>query len=421
MGLVPKLPRRAWAVLGGDFLSALGTGLTMPFFIVYLHRVRGIDITVAGFALATIALASFAGNVIGGSLTDRVGARRSLMLGLCSSSLGCVWFAFVANAPAAFGAAALIGLGNSIAWPSLDSLLATTVDESRRSTVFALRHGTLNLGFGSGALLAALVVQVSSVHSFQVLYLLDALSFAAFVPLLAVLHGVGERVETDGAVEGGYRDVLRDRTFLAVWGLAALFVAFGFSQYEAALPPYATSTGGISAHALGFVFAANTLGVAVLQLVVLKAVAGWRRTSALAAAATAFGCAWCVAIAGAHAGGGAAAVGVFAAAMAVLALGETLVSPSLAPIVNDIAPDRLRGRYNGTFVLAYTTGFMLGPSIAGAGLRIGDGTPFFAVLVVGCGAAVVWSLSLRRRLSPEIDRIGGDEDAVEAVPTTVTA
>lgn len=415
MGLVPNLPRRAWIVLGGDLLSALGSGLTMPFFIVYLHRVRGIDLTVAGLALATIALASFAGNVIGGSLTDRTGPRRALMAGLSCSAAGCVWFAFVTSAPAAFGAAACIGLGNSIAWPSLDSLLATTVDEAQRSTVFALRHGTLNLGFGGGALLAALVVHVSSTHSFELLYLLDAATFAAFVPLLALLRGVGERAESDGSPEGGYRDVLRDRTFLAVWGLAALFVAFGFAQYEAALPPYATSTGGISAHALGFVFAANTLSVAVLQLVVLRLVDGRRRTSALAAAAACFALAWCVAIAGAHAGGGAAAVVVFAAAMAVLAVGETLVSPSLAPIVNDIAPDRLRGRYNGTFVLAYTTGFMAGPSLAGGGLRIGDGTPFFVLLVVGCGVAFAWSLALRRRLPAAIDRIG-DDRLVEGRP-----
>jgi MFS family permease len=406
MGLVPKLPRRAWVVLGGDLLCALGSGLTMPFFIVYLHRVRGIDLTVAGFTLATIALASFAGNLIGGSFADRIGPRRTLMAGLCTSAAGCVWLAFVTSPAAGFGAAACVGLGNSVSWPALDSLLATVVEESQRSTVFALRHATLNLGLGLGSVLAATVVVVSSTRSFQTLYLLDAATFVAFVPVLALLRGVGERVESEEVVTGGYREVLRDRTFLAVWGLGALFVAFGFSQYEAALPPYATSTGGISAHALGFVFAANTLGVAVLQLIVLRAVEGRRRTSALAGAAAAFALAWCIAIVAAHAGGGKSAVVIFAAGMFVLALGETLVSPSLAPIVNDIAPDRLRGRYNGTFVLAYTTGFMVGPSLAGGGLRVGDGTAYFVLLVAGCSAAFVWSLSLRRRLPPAIDRIG---------------
>ena len=389
MTFVPRLPRPAWIVLAGDLLSALGSGLTMPFFIVYLHRVRGIDLTVAGFALATIAIASFAGNVIGGSLADRIGARRALMLGLACSAGGAAWLAFVTSAPAAFGAAATLGLGNSISWPSLDALLATAVGEAQRSSVFAVRHATLNLGFGAGALLAATVVVVGSTHSFQELYLLDGASFALCIPVLALVRGVGRAPER---AAGGYRDVFRDRRFLAVWVLAVMFVAFGYSQYSAALPAYATSTGGLSAHALGYVFAANTLGVTVLQLVVLRVAAGLRRTTMLACAAAAFAAAWAIAIGGGHGGG----VETFALAMLVLALGETLISPALAPIVNDLAPDHLRGRYNGTFILAYTTGFAIGPVLAGGGLRVGDGTPYFVFLVVGCATACAWALRLDR-------------------------
>jgi tetratricopeptide (TPR) repeat protein len=200
---------------------------------------------------------------------------------------------------------------------------------------------------------------------------------------------VPERVRPDDAIAGSYRDVLRDRVFLRVWVLGALLVAFGFAQYEAALPPYATSN-GVSAHALGYVFAANFFGVVVLQLVVLRLVGHARRTRLLSAAALALGVAWCIAIAGAHGGG----VVVFAAAMLVLALGETLVSPSLAPTVNDLAPDNLRGRYNGAFVLAYTTGFAVGPALAGIGLRFGDGTPWFVVLAAGCAVTALWAWRL---------------------------
>jgi MFS family permease len=395
MGLLPRLPRPAWIVLGGDLVSALGTGLTLPFFIVYLHRIRGIDLTVASLALATIALASFAGNVIGGSLADRFGARRALMLGLVCSAGGTAWLAFVTTAPAAFGAAATLGLGNSIAWPSLDSLLATAVDQEQRSSVFAVRHATLNLGLGVGALLAATVVVVASTRSFQELYLLDGASFALCIPLLVLVPGVGRAPEH---AEGGYRDVFRDRGFLAVWVLGVMFVAFGYSPYSAALPAYATSTGGLSPHSLGYVFAANMLGVAGLQLVVLRVAGGLRRTTMLACAAVAFAAAWAIAIAGGHGGG----VAAFAAAMFVLALGETLISPALAPIVNDLAPDHLRGRYNGTFVLAYTVGFAVGPVLAGGGLRIGDGTPYFVFLVAGCVVACAWALRLGRVATPAV-------------------
>jgi hypothetical protein len=38
------LPSRAWLVLAGVALSAAGSGLTLPFFLVYLSSARGIDI-----------------------------------------------------------------------------------------------------------------------------------------------------------------------------------------------------------------------------------------------------------------------------------------------------------------------------------------------------------------------------------------
>src|ERR671937_415624 len=93
--LVPDLPRRAWLVLGGDLFSALGTGLTLPFFVVYLHRVRGVPLDLASLALSTLAVASIAGNVLAGVWTDAIGARRTLMLGLTLSAAGTAWFGFV--------------------------------------------------------------------------------------------------------------------------------------------------------------------------------------------------------------------------------------------------------------------------------------------------------------------------------------
>ena len=42
-GLVPALPRPAWVVLGGDFVSAAGSGLTLPFLFIYAHQVPTIS------------------------------------------------------------------------------------------------------------------------------------------------------------------------------------------------------------------------------------------------------------------------------------------------------------------------------------------------------------------------------------------
>ncbi len=402
--LVPRLPREAWILLGGDALSAVGSGLTLPFFLVYLNRVRGIDLGLAGLALSTIALAGLLGNPVGGSLSDRVGARRTLVFGLLVATAGALSVAFVHQVWQAFAAAGLVGFGAAVIWPAQDSLLATLVRPEQRSSVFAVRHATLNAGFGIGGVAAALLVDFSSPFSFELLYVLDALSFLAFVPVVLTLPAVGLALPDDEraeAEEEGYGRVLRDKAFRGLWVLMAVLVVAGYAQYHAAFPAFATGAGGLTAGALGIVFAANTFAVAGFQLFVLRLLAGCRRSRSVALACAAWSAAWFVTLLAGGLGGGSVGVAVFASAAVLLALGETLIAPAMPALVNDIAPERLRGRYNGAFTLAWTSGFVVGPLIAGPTLAAGFGRALFVGLIAVCAIAAFGALRLERRLPAE--------------------
>ena len=83
-------------------------------------------------------------------------------------------------------------------------------------------------------------------------------------------------------------------------------------------------------------------------------------------------------IVGGHLGGGAAAEAAFVTAMAVFAVGETLLSPTLPAIINDLAPPHAVGRYNGLGTLAFTVGFLLGPAAGTAALGAGWGSGLFS-------------------------------------------
>src|SRR5215218_2993725 len=174
--LVPELPRGAWALLAGDALCALGSGMTLPFLLVYLHDVRGLGLGAAALAVSAVALAGFAGNPIGGSLADRVGGRATMLAGLVVCAAGSASLAFTTHAWQAFAASATLGFGAAIAWPARSALLATLVPFERRSTAYALQHAATNVGLGAGALFAALIVEGSSAGTFQALYLIDAAS-----------------------------------------------------------------------------------------------------------------------------------------------------------------------------------------------------------------------------------------------------
>jgi MFS family permease len=429
--LIPALPRLAWVVLGGDFLSAIGSGLTLPWLFVYAHQARHLGYSTAGLVVAAVALASLAGNPLGGVLADRLTARRAVMAGLVVAAAGSVALALARSAPELLGAACLLGLGVSVTWPAQDALLASVAGPEGRSAVFSVRHASFNAGLGLGALVAASVVSVGHPGTFTAVYLADAASYLAFIPVLARLRlPRGPAGVPPGAAPppGSFRQVLRDKAFRRVWVLLAVIVTLSFGQFQSSFPGYATRPGGIGAHGLGLAFAADTLTVVAVQLLVLRWLAGRRRTTGVALAATAWAACWAVVIIGGHLGGGPAAEAAFVVAMVVFALAETLFSPTLPAIINDLAPPEAAGRYNGLGVLAFTTGFLLGP-VGGTAALSAWGGVLFLLLIVACLGAAAAALRLGRRLAPDVNTIelpaatdtdagGGAADLGDALSST---
>jgi MFS family permease len=419
-GLIPALPRPVWVVLGGDLASAIGSGLTLPFLFIYAHRVRGLSDGMAGLVVATIALASLAGNPLGGALADRWTPRRALIAGLCVAAGGSAALAMARTAPELFAAAGLLGLGVSVVWPAQDALLASLAGPAGRSAVFAVRHASVNAGLGLGALAAAAVVSVAHPASFTAIYLADAATFLAFLPVLARLRPVAQPGQQPAASEppahtpvpAGFRAVLRDKAFVRIWVLTAVLVTVSFGQSQSSFAGYATRPGGIGPHGLALAFAANMLTVVGAQLFILRRLAGHRRTTAAALAAAAWAASWAVVIIGGHLGGGAAAEVAFAGAMVIFALGECLFSPTLPAIINDLAPPEAAGRYNGLGTLAFTTGFLLGPAAGGAALGAGWGTGLVAALVIACAAVAAGALRLGRHLPAAANHIPGEQPAI---------
>ncbi len=94
-----------------------------------------------------------------------------------------------------------------------------------------------------------------------------------------------------------------------------------------------------------------------------------------------------------------------AACASVFALGETLMQPTIPALVNDLAPDHLRGRYNALSAGAFSLAAIVAPAIAGWLIGHSLGSAYIAMLVVGC-AAVAWvALRLEKRLPAGVNGV----------------
>jgi MFS family permease len=89
-----------------------------------------------------------------------------------------------------------------------------------------------------------------------------------------------------------------------------------------------------------------------------------------------------------------------AACASVFALGETLLQPTLPAIVNDLAPDDLRGRYNALTSSVFQLASVLAPPIAGFFIDRDLSSAYIGTLLGGCAVVAVLSLRLEPQLTP---------------------
>ena len=81
-----------------------------------------------------------------------------------------------------------------------------------------------------------------------------------------------------------------------------------------------------------------------------------------------------------------------AAFASVFAFGETLLQPTIPALVNDLAPDHLRGRYNALSSASFSLPSIVAPPFAGFLIDHGLSGVYIALLVVGSLAVVVISV-----------------------------
>jgi predicted MFS family arabinose efflux permease len=393
--LNPELPRSVWILQAGGLANFFGNGVVIPFLIIYLHNVRGFSLATAGLVAATNAAAALVSGPLAGTLSDRIGPRRTLVGALVIMAAAISLFPLIEEIWHAFLLNGLLGFGSGAFWPSQSALVTGLTPRERHHAAFAQQRVTMNLGFGLGGLTGGLIATTGSPGSFTTLFLLDAATFLAFAAILSRVPSPAPHPHEEEA--GSYRDVLRNRPFMSFAALNALFVMVGIVPLSEFLPVFVKNHAGVSEHGIGIIFLVNTLTIVALQLPISKLQEGRRRMAALVAMGVLWGASWlAVLVTGAWLSGG-FALGALLAVAIVFAIGECLHGTVQGPIVVDLAQPRLIGRYMAVSSLSWQVAFIVGPAAGGAIL----GAEPLALWPLAAALALVgsaWAVSLERRL-----------------------
>lgn len=187
-----------------------------------------------------------------------------------------------------------------------------------------------------------------------------------------------------------------------VLALGAIYL-IGYGAVDAGFVGYAVTAVHVTPSLVADSFAVNFVVIIALQQVMTRFVERIPRSRALTITAVAFGSAWLLLWCAAQFPGqlgGKVLVVVFGL---VFAIGEMSLSPVRNVLVNSLASEERRGRYNAASWSVIQTANIAAPAIIGVMLGASLGGPLVISLVVLAGLVALAALRLGRLLTPEQD------------------
>jgi len=440
--------RAVYVVALGQLINVFGGGLVYPFATVHFHLQVGIALSVVGLGLGAKSVSTAAGTALGGLLADVVGRKPVMVASMALSAVALAAFAFVPDiagvvpsaVPATTGVSALgvafvgvcvtSGVVRGLYTPASHAMTADLTDAGERDRGYALLKVANNVGFGAGFVVGGALYSVASVAVFVA----DGATSAvvALVILLFVPRVAGDDAERDtpgdgddddasagggaGALAAWWRAATRPR----VLALAGVNVGFAvmYAQMQTTVPIVAKEGLGLTAAQLGTLYVVNPATIVLLQIPLVDAIGGWRRTRGLAVSA----CFWAVAMLAAWGadlfhipeGAGVAAPAVLLGVALVgghlflRTVGEVLHSPLASALMSDLGSAAERGTQLSMLEVAKRLGIGLGSFAGGLFFDLGLSGLLWPTLVAVCGLVVVALLWLERSIDPAENGARGD-------------
>ncbi len=222
----------AWALFTNSALLSLGFYMLYPLLAVHFTSDLGLAAATVGFVLAVRQFLQQGVGPLGGALSDRVGYKPAIVVGLVVRAMGFVAFGLSTELSGLLLGAMLSALGGSLfESPGRAALTAVTPPRDRPRAFAAF--GVANwIGFAVGPLLGGLLLGVS----FQVVSFAAASVYAACLAIIVLLVPSGLRAEARApSLFAAMGTAARDRPFVLY---SALMAGYWFLsvQYFVAVP-----------------------------------------------------------------------------------------------------------------------------------------------------------------------------------------
>ena len=347
-----SLPGQYWILFGGTLVNRFGH-FVLPFLVIYL-RMRGYDGNVIGFTLGAYGAGALCAGIIGGYLSDRIG-RKATMLISCGGAAGFMLLLSQASGVAALVTATFMtGLSAGMYGPAAGALIADLIPPELRVRAYSCQRWAINVGFAAGMATAGFMAK----KSFMALFIADA--GTTLILGLTVLFGLKERPTARAAnSNNGWSHALKHMKGNVPFQLASaasFLIAVVFLQMSCSYSLQTTEGAGLDERSYGLLMALNGIMIACLELPLTGYTRRFSPGAMMAAGYALVGIGMGINTFG-------ATLPLLVISLVVFTTGEMIALPVSSSYLASLAPDDMRGRYQGVTSITWSSATMVGPAL----------------------------------------------------------
>ena len=380
-----SLPGQYWILFAGTLVNRFGT-FVLPFLVIYL-RMQGHNGTVIGLTLGAYGAGGLIAGILGGYLCDKIG-RKPTMLISCGGAA-----CFMMLLSQAHGVAALVtatfmtGLTAGMHGPAAGALIADLIPPELRVRAYSCQRWAINVGFAAGMATAGFMAK----NSFMALFIADAAT--TLLLGLTVLFGLKPRpVAPFGRNGWGHALGHMKRNVPFQLACAASFlISVVFLQMSCTYSLQTTEGAGLDEPTYGLLMAWNGILIAFVELPLTGYTRRFRPVTIMAIGYILIGIGMGINAAG-------ASLSLLVISMTVFTVGEMIAMPVSSGYMAGLAPDEMRGRYQGVMSITWSSATLVGPSLGILAYQFSPPVLWLSVMGLGFLAALLVLATARGEL-----------------------
>lgn len=395
-----SLPGQYWILFSGTLVNRFGT-FVMPFLVIYL-KMRGYEGAVIGFTLGAYGAGALCAGIIGGYLSDRLGRKQTMLIS-CGGGATFMMLLSQANSPVALAVATFMtGLSAGMYGPASSALIADLVPPELWVRAYSCQRWAINVGFAAGMATAGFMAK----KSFMALFIADA--GTTLLMGITVLIGLKPRPVALTA-KSGWSHALKHMKGNVPFQLAcaaSFLICVVFLQMSSSFSLQTTEGAGLDEQTFGLLMAMNGVLIACLELPLTGFTRRFPPVRIMAAGYVFIGIGMGLNILG-------ASLPLLVVSMVVFTIGEMIALPVNSSYMASLAPDEMRGRYQGVVSMTWSSAAMVAPTL---GIMLYHFSPTILWgLVMGLAflsAFLALATQWRIKSSPSIDAATPQPDGV---------